>query len=254
MSSPTVLGGPLPLERRGTPAIAGAVSLALHGALFLVAFSGWGGRRVRPPVLAAAESELALSIARPAPPRAQADKTPEEVAEAPRPVARTEALRRIAAPRPEATDAPPPPRRISRARAPAAVAPLRVEDVPRASYESAGGIRAPVRLGDARPHYPPACQGARHRTGGCEGAGRYAIDVDVTGRVLSAKTERSAGCRHLDAAAVRFLLRRARFEAATVDGVPVPWEGLMVIRFDLEERGARPSGPDASRSERGMDR
>jgi TonB family protein len=141
------------------------------------------------------------------------------------------------------------------ARAPAAtVNRPDVEAVPRAAYESAGGIRAPVRLGDARPHYPPSCQGARHRTDGCEGAGRYAIEVDAAGRVVSAKTERSAGCRHLDAAAVRFLLRRARFGAATMDGVPALWEGLMVIRFDLKERGARPSGPDASRPESGVDR
>ena len=112
----------------------------------------------------------------------------------------------------------------------------------------------PTRLGDARPHYPSACKEGRHRAGGCEGAGRYAIEVDAAGRVLSAKTERSAGCRHLDEAAVRFLLRRARFDAATIDGVPVPWEGLIVIRFDLKERGGRPSGPDASPSGLGADR
>jgi TonB family protein len=68
--------------------------------------------------------------------------------------------------------------------------------------------------------------------------GRYAIEVNSTGRVLAANIIESAGCRRLDAAAVRFLLRRARYEAATMDGIPVPWEGPISVRFNLTKRGA----------------
>ncbi len=240
MSSFVILGQPLPLERRGVPAMAAGVSVALHGALFFIALAGWEGRLSERPVLAAAKNELALSIARPSPPRAKPAREPEDSpVEAPRPVPRTESLERVDSPRPEVEAVPPPPARIERTTAPVAdVARPEVEILSRAAFESPGGIRAPMRLGDARPRYPPACQGERHRRGGCEGTGRYVIEVDATGRVLSAMTAESAGCARLDAEAVRFFLREARFEPATMDGVPIPWEGRIVIRFDLKERGA----------------
>jgi TonB family protein len=246
VSASGVLGESLHLERRGAPALAGGISLALHAALLLVAFAGWS-RRGEPPALAAAESEVFLSIARPAPPRPEPDteRADESVrAEPPRPLAHAETVERVEQIRhddaPPPADAPLAPARITRAAPPERPAAVRsgAGTIPRAARSSAGGVRAPALLGDARPHYPSACRGERHRPGGCEGAGRYAIEVDAGGRVLSAKAAESAGCRGLNEAALRFLLRRARFRPAAVDGVPVPWEGRIVIRFDITERGA----------------
>ncbi len=242
MSADTLLGETLHLERRGAPAIAGGISLAFHAALFLVAFVGWN-RQAEPPALAAAEGEVALSIAPPPPPRAKPDTklADEPLRPAPaRPVVRAEAVERVRpADAPPPTDAPPAPPQITRAPPPKRAATRSgLGTIPRTARRSAGGVRTPTLPGDARPVYPSACRGGRHRPGGCEGAGRYAIEVDATGRVLSAKTAESAGCARLDEAAVRFLLRRAHFRPAAIDGVPVPWEGKIVIRFNITERGA----------------
>lgn len=239
MSARPSTGAPLPFERRGAPATAAGISVAFHAALLFLALPDLTDGPAETPVLAAAKSDLALSIVRSAPSRTRPADEPDEPDEAPRPAPRTQALRRILAARAASPDAPPAPSRIAKAAGePIAADRPEVEVLARAAYDSPGGIRAPRRLGDAKPRYPSACQGDSHRPGGCEGVGRYEVEVDADGRAVSARTAESAGCPDLDSAAALFFLHRARFEPATMDGLPVPWKGLVAVRFDLKERGA----------------
>ena len=169
-----------------------------------------------------------------APPRA------EEKREIPRRDARKDPVApdRVALPRPEAIRAALPRSELERAEAarPEVTRPIRRRDVPHEPINVPEGLRT-LRLvpGTGRPRYPSGCRSGEHRRGGCEGRGEYYLEVDERGRVVTARTVRSAGCRHLDESTVLFMLHRARFVPAEIDGRPVPWSGSRCVVFRLED-------------------
>ena len=93
-----------------------------------------------------------------------------------------------------------------------------------------GGVRAARLLdGHGKPRYPGVCQRK-----GLEGDGEYLLAIDEAGRVTDARVLKSAGHPEFDKSARRFFLYRARYEPATLDGVPIPFTRTVRVSFELE--------------------
>jgi TonB family protein len=100
----------------------------------------------------------------------------------------------------------------------------------------AGVTSARLLDGAGTPRYPNECTAGRHKRGGCEGRGEYALEVDARGRVVSVRTVVSAGCSYLDRSALLFFRYRARFEVVEKDGKPVGWSGTRKVDFSFMDK------------------
>ncbi len=60
------------------------------------------------------------------------------------------------------------------------------------------------------------------------------LAINETGSVTGVEVLRSAGHPELDKAAELFFIYRAKFEPATLDGVPIPFALRQKVAFELE--------------------
>jgi len=235
-----IWGAPLRFERRIVPLAAVGISATAHLVLLPLVLSD---RLPAPrPVVAARSGEIAL-VVEPAGRRAPPESSPPRVGRPSLPPrARSfEELTPFAGP--EA--GPTPMKELALPRAPEAEALLehvptvaRAEPREKPRADAPEGVRAPrLAMGELRPRYPPGCRSGLHRPGGCEGRGAYEVEVDESGRAVSARVRESAGCAELDRSAIEFLLG-ARFEPASAGSDPVPWRGVFFVRFRLDEENS----------------
>lgn len=244
--SPGGWGRPLRFERRLVPAVAALWSLALHSIFLFPGWPSFGPAKRVAPKLRARRAAFALMIQGSSDPRAAEEEAKANVpGPAPRPVPPDEAeieRESIAGPRPARIR--PPEADLARAEYDRTPLPetwtterVTVADVARAApagstWTSEGGVRAArVLRGPGVPRYPPVC-----RREDIEGTGEYLLAIDETGRVTGVKILRSAGHPALDKAARLFLIYRARYEPATLDGVPIPFALRQGVAFELEYR------------------
>ena len=230
MSVPVDWGGPLRFERRVVPAAALASSLALH--LFLVLAGRLhtdSGKRIEPR-LRARRAEFALMVQGPSEPRPEEKETN---LDAPRPPPRPRNTERESIVGPRRAEIEPP--EADLARAEHEIPALRLERISVTAAEAAGvqtegGVRAARLLhGPGKPRYPAVC-----RRQGIEGEGQYLLEIDEAGSVTGVEVLRSAGHPELDKAGELFFIYRARFEPATLDGVPIPFARETKVAFKLE--------------------
>ena len=95
-----------------------------------------------------------------------------------------------------------------------------------------GGIRAPVKINDVRPVYPPAARQAR-----VQGVVILEITIETDGAVSDARVLRSIPL--LDQAALD-TVRQWRYQPTLVNNAPVPVKMTAAVNFALD---GGPSGP-----------
>jgi len=222
---------------------AGIVSVALHVLLlFLVASAP-----MRRPMLPASRGRTAVDVVferytPPAPPqRPQPQRRPEPPPVPAAPAVAPPEPRDVAVPLEKLIDAPRPPAeypapRPAREDFPAPLsAPVQPHDRAFAADES--GVSAPALAPDnGKPEYPRSCLMGMHRPdrSACEGSALFIVRVGADGKALSVTMFESAGCRHLDDSARKWL-ERARFIPATRSGAAVESSKEFVIQFSVKD-------------------
>ena len=102
--------------------------------------------------------------------------------------------------------------------------------MPSIARPAEGGVRSARLLdGPGKPRYPSVC-----RRQNLEGEGEYVLAIDETGRVTGVRVLKSAGHAAFDDSAVLFFLHRARYDPATLEGVPVPCSLRQQVAFELD--------------------
>lgn len=239
MSVPVDWGGPLRFERRTVPAVALAVSLTLHLLLMFLGILHTGRSRLIEPRLRARRAEFALMVQGPNQDRSDEKDGKETNAEGPRPAPPPRRIERESIVGPRRAEIDPPEANLARTEH--EIQPPRLKHVSVTAVTAArapgqagarfeGGVRAARLLhGLGKPRYPAVCSRQ-----GIEGEGEYALAIDETGRVSGVEVLRSAGHPELDKAAKLFFIYKAKFEPATLDGVPIPFDLRQKVAFELE--------------------
>jgi periplasmic protein TonB len=124
------------------------------------------------------------------------------------------------------------PKSVGQAPAPDAPAPPDAPPGPNRAATRVPGqgtvVRVPKRVAEVKPTYPELL-----RAQGLEADVVLLVHIDASGQVTSVKVITSSGQSDFDAAAVA-AARTERYEPATKDGIPFPYDLKYTVRFRLD--------------------